>query len=111
MSLYFPLPIVLLSPFYISVVHYHTIGYRVDHPITAATTQEQVDFLTVHQPERLGHISAEAIRVRALVRANVATELQSIDFPPATRANALRQHAKSSASRQLHLQYGSGFRR
>ena len=49
--------------------------YRVDHPITAAAAQEQVDLLTVHR--RLGHISVDSIRT--LVRANAVTGLQIID--------------------------------
>ena len=50
--------------------------YRVEHPVTAAAAQEQVDILTVHW--RLGHISANSIH--SLVHANAVTRLQPIDL-------------------------------
>ena len=65
--------------------------YRVDHPVTAAAAQEQVDILTVHQ--RLGHISADAIRL--LVRTNAVTGLQPIDFSPPFSCDSC-EHAKTT---------------
>ena len=65
--------------------------YRVDHSITAAAAQEQVDILTVHR--RLGHISADAIR--SLVRTNAVTGLHLID-PRSTFTCDSCEHAKAT---------------
>jgi transposase InsO family protein len=65
--------------------------YRVDHPITAAAAQEQIDILTVHQ--RLGHISADSIRL--LTRANAVTGLQPIDFSTPFSCDSC-EHAKTT---------------
>jgi hypothetical protein len=65
--------------------------YRVDRLIlaTAAAQESQVDILTAHQ--RLGHISADAIR--DLARANAVTGLHIID-PSSTISCDSCEHAK-----------------
>ena len=65
--------------------------YKVDHPITAAAVQEQLDFLTVHQ--RLGHISANAICF--LIRTNAVTGLQSTNLSSSFTCN-LCEYAKAT---------------
>lgn len=65
--------------------------YRVEHPVTAATAQEQVDILMVHR--RLGHISADSIH--SLVHANAVTGLQPIDLSSPFTCDSC-EHAKAT---------------
>jgi hypothetical protein len=66
--------------------------YRVGHPAAAsAAVQEQVDLLTVHR--RLGHISADSIRL--LTRTNAATGLQPIDLSSPLSCDSC-EHAKTT---------------
>ena len=65
--------------------------YQVDHPITIAAVQDQIDILMLHC--RLGHISADAICT--LTWANVVTGLHLID-PNATFTCDSCDHAKTT---------------
>lgn len=66
--------------------------YRVDHSTApSAAAQDQVDLLTVRR--RLGHISADSIRL--LIRANAVTGLQSIDLSSSFSCDSC-EHAKTT---------------